>query len=75
MVSRMSGDATTPSIVGAVLGGFMERMELEELAQSLQKRGERLERKQARFFAGALLLLAVFPLAGWQSVQAPQREH
>jgi hypothetical protein len=50
----------------------MERMELEELAQSLQKRGERLERKQARFFAGALVLLAVFLLAGWQSVQAPQ---
>jgi hypothetical protein len=54
------------------LGGFMEPMELEELVQTLQKRAERLERKQAGFFAGALVLLAVFLLAGWQSVQAPQ---
>jgi hypothetical protein len=50
----------------------MERMELEQLVQSLQKRAERSERRQGRFFAGTLLLLAVFLLAGWQSVQAPQ---
>jgi hypothetical protein len=50
----------------------MERMELEQLVQSLQKRAERLERRQGRFFAGVLLLLAVFLVAGWQSVQAPQ---
>jgi hypothetical protein len=50
----------------------MERMELEELVQGLQKRAERLERIQVRFFAGALVLLAVLFLAGWQSVQAPQ---
>lgn len=50
----------------------MERMELEDLVQSLQKRAERSERIQRRFFAGALVLLAVVLLAGWQSVQAPQ---
>ncbi len=50
----------------------MERMELEELVKSLQKRAERLERKQGRFFAGMLVLFAVFLLAGWQSVQVPQ---
>ncbi|GAC1703117.1 MAG: hypothetical protein NVS9B4_10240 [Candidatus Acidiferrum sp.] len=50
----------------------MERMELEELVQSLQKRAERLERKQGSFFASALVLFAVLLLAGWQSVQAPQ---
>jgi hypothetical protein len=50
----------------------MERMELEELVQSLQKRAERLERREGRFFAGTLLLVAVFLLAGWQSVQEPQ---
>lgn len=49
----------------------MERLELEELVQSLQERAERLERKQGRFFAFTLVLLAVFLLAGWQSVQAP----
>ena len=43
----------------------MERMELEELVQSLQKRAERLERKQGHFFAGVLVLLAVLLLAGW----------
>jgi hypothetical protein len=56
---------------GEVIGGLMERMELEELVQSLQKRAERLERKQRRLLAGVLVLLAVFLLAGWQSVQAP----
>ena len=50
----------------------MERMELEELVQSLQKRAERLERKQRRFLAAMLVLVAVFLLAGWQTVQAPQ---
>jgi hypothetical protein len=50
----------------------MERMELEELVQSLQKRAERLERRQGRFFAGTLTVIAVFLLAGWQSAQAPQ---
>jgi hypothetical protein len=50
----------------------MQRMDLEELVQTLQKRAEHLERKQGRFVAGALVLLAVFLLAGWQSVQAPQ---
>ncbi|HKN62086.1 MAG TPA: hypothetical protein VJW93_12975 [Candidatus Acidoferrales bacterium] len=50
----------------------MERMELEELVQSLQKRAERLERRQGLFLAGAFILLAVFLLTGWQSVQAPQ---
>ncbi len=42
----------------------MERMELEELVQSLQKRAERLERKQRRFLAAMLVLVAVFLLAG-----------
>lgn len=50
----------------------MEPMELEELVQGLQKRAERLERKQGLFFASALVLFAVLLLAGWQSVQAPQ---
>lgn len=50
----------------------MEHAELEELVQSLQKRAERLERKQGRFFAGGLVLLAVLLLAGWQSVETPQ---
>jgi hypothetical protein len=50
----------------------MERMELEELVQSLQKRAESLELRQGRFLGGALVLLAVFLLAGWQSVQTPQ---
>jgi len=50
----------------------MERMEVEELVQSLQERAERLERKQGLFFASALVLFAVLLLAGWQSVQAPQ---
>lgn len=50
----------------------MERMELEELVQSLQKRAERLERKQTRLLAGALALVAVLLLVGWQSVQAPR---
>jgi hypothetical protein len=50
----------------------MERMELEELVQSLQKRAERLERKQAGLLAGALVLLVVFLMAARQSVQAPQ---
>lgn len=50
----------------------MERMELEELVQSLQNRAERLEQNQGRFFLGILVLFAVFLLAGWQSVQAPQ---
>ncbi|MGB2593253.1 MAG: hypothetical protein WBG02_02505 [Candidatus Acidiferrum sp.] len=49
----------------------MERMELEELVENLQKRAERLERRQSRFCAGALVLFSVFLLAGWQSVQAP----
>jgi hypothetical protein len=50
----------------------MDRMELEELVRNLQKRAEHLERKQRRFLAGVLVLFAVFLLAGWQSVQAPQ---
>jgi hypothetical protein len=50
----------------------MERIELEELVQSLQNRVERLKRRQGRFFLGMLVLFAVFLLAGWQSVQAPQ---
>jgi hypothetical protein len=50
----------------------MERMELEELVQSLQKRAEHLERKQGRFLAGAFVLFAVFLLAAWQRVQTPQ---
>jgi len=50
----------------------MERLELEELVQSLQKRAEHSERKQRRFVVGATLLVAVFLLAAWQSVQAPQ---
>jgi hypothetical protein len=50
----------------------MERMEVEELGQSLQKRAERLERKQRRFLAGMLVLVAVFLLAGWRTVQPPQ---
>jgi hypothetical protein len=50
----------------------MERMELEELVQSLQKRAERLERKQNNLLAGALALVVVLLLVGWQSVQAPR---
>ena len=50
----------------------MERVELEELAQSLHKRAEHLERKQRRFLAGMLVLVAVFLLVGWRKVQAPQ---
>jgi hypothetical protein len=38
----------------------------------LQKRAERLERKQRRFLAGMLVLVAVFMLAGWRTVQPPQ---
>jgi hypothetical protein len=52
----------------------MERMELEELVKSLQKRAERLERKQRRFLAAMLVLVAVFLLAGWRTVQAPQED-
>jgi hypothetical protein len=54
------------------MGGFMERMELEELVQSLQKRAGRLERKQRRFLAAMLVLVAVFLSAGWRTAQAPQ---
>ena len=50
----------------------MERMELEELVGSLQKRAERLERRQSGFLASVFVLLSVFVLAGWQSVQSPQ---
>lgn len=50
----------------------MEPMQLEELVQSLQKRAERLERKQGRFLAGTFVLLAALFIAGWQSVQTPQ---
>jgi hypothetical protein len=50
----------------------MERMELEQLVQSLQKRAERWERKQRRLLAGMLALVAVFLLAGWRTAQAPQ---
>ncbi len=50
----------------------MERMELEELVQSLQKRAERLERRETRFFSGLLVVLVVFLLGGWQSVKTPQ---
>ena len=37
----------------------MERIELEELVQHLQKRAERLERRQGRFLGAALVLLAI----------------
>jgi hypothetical protein len=47
-------------------------MEPEELVQNLQKRAERLQRRQSRFLVGASVLLAVFLLSAWQSVQAPQ---
>lgn len=50
----------------------MERMELEVLVQSLQKRAERLERRQGYLLSGILVLVAVFALAGWQTVQPPQ---
>jgi hypothetical protein len=46
-------------------------MELEELVQNLQKRSARLKRRQSRFLGGTSVLLAVFLLSGWQSVQAP----
>lgn len=49
----------------------MERIDLEDLVQSLQKRAERLERRQSRLLVGIPVLLAAIILAGWQSVQAP----
>jgi hypothetical protein len=53
-------------------GGLMERMELEQLVQSLQKRSERLERRQGHFLAVTLVLLMVFLVAGWQIAEAPR---
>lgn len=50
----------------------MERTELENLVQSLQKRADDLERKQARLLAGGLALVSVLLLVGWQSIQAPR---
>jgi len=50
----------------------MERREPEELVQSLQKRVQRLERRQGHFLAGASVLLAAILFSGSQSVQAPQ---
>jgi len=55
--------------------GLMEPMELEELVQNLQKRAERLERRQSRFLVGTSVLLAVFLLSAWQSVLAPQENY
>lgn len=49
----------------------MERIELEELVQGLQRRVVSLERRQGRFLACGLALVAVLLFAGWQSAQAP----
>lgn len=51
----------------------MERVELEELVQTLRERADRLERKQRRFLGGAMVVVAVLVLSGWQSAQAPQQ--
>lgn len=49
----------------------MERPELEQLVLTLQERADRLEQKQRHFFTGAIVLIAAFFLAAWQSVQTP----
>lgn len=54
------------------LEDFMERPELEQLLLTLQERAQHLEQRQRQFFAGAIVLIAAFFLAGWQSVQTPQ---
>jgi hypothetical protein len=70
-----AGRMGTSPKMDAVLGGLMEPMELEERVQNLQKRAERLERRQSRFLVGTSVLLAVFLLSAWQSVQAPQENY
>jgi hypothetical protein len=50
----------------------MGRTELEELVQSLQKRIEHLERRRFSFLAGVVVIIAVFLVAGWQSVKATE---
>lgn len=52
------------------LGALWSQWNLKN--ENLQKRAERLERRQSRFLVGTSVLLAVFLLSAWQSVQAPQ---
>jgi hypothetical protein len=51
--SPTGSGSTGQFIRGAVIGGFIVRMELQQLVQSLQKRADRLARKQRRFLAAA----------------------
>ena len=55
------------------LGALWSQWNLKN--ENLQKRAERLERRQSRFLVGTSVLLAVFLLSAWQSVQAPQENY